>query len=86
MNVSPSYLLVSIIILAVVVLLVFAIVKRGQQLPIDKTLFALGLLIVGIAVMLLLLDVIESGVAALIGMVGVGLIAASGRSNIKRMR
>jgi hypothetical protein len=52
----------------------------------NKTLFAIGLLIVGVAVMLLLMDVIESGVAAVIGIVGIGLIAASGRSNIKRMR
>jgi hypothetical protein len=35
---------------------------------------------------LLLMGVIESGVAALIGIVGIGLIAASGTSNIKRMR
>jgi len=52
----------------------------------NKTLFAIGLLIVGVDVVLLLMDVIESGVAAAIGIVGIGLIAASGRSNIKRMR
>ena len=52
----------------------------------NKTLFAIGLLIVGVAVVLLLMDVIESGVAAVIGIVGIGLIAASGRSNVKRMR
>ena len=52
----------------------------------NKTLFAFGLLIVGVAAVLLLADVIESGVAAIIGIVGIGLIAASGRSNIKRMR
>jgi hypothetical protein len=34
---------------------------------------------------LLVMGVIESGVAAVIGIVGIGLIAASGRSNIKRM-
>jgi len=51
----------------------------------NKTLFAVGLLIVGIAVVLLMMDLVESGVAALIGIVGIGLIAASGRSNLKRM-
>lgn len=52
----------------------------------NKTLFAIGLLIVGIDAVLLVMGVIESGVAAMIGIVGIGLIAASGRSNIKRMR
>ena len=52
----------------------------------NKTLFAIGLVIVGIDAVLLLMNVIESGVAAAIGMLGIGLIAASGRSNIKRMR
>lgn len=49
-------------------------------------LFAVGLVIVAIAAVLLVMDVIESGVAAMIGILGIGLIAASGRSNIKRMR
>ena len=52
----------------------------------NKTWFAIGLVIVGIDAVLLLMNVIESGVAAAIGMLGIGLIAASGRSNIKRMR
>jgi len=86
MNISQISIIVSIIVIAVIVLLVFAIGKRGTEIPINKTLFAIGLLIVGIAVVLLLMDVIESGVAAIIGIVGIGLIAASGRSNIKRMR
>ena len=87
MNISQiPYILVSIIVLAVIVLLVFVIGKRGKEIPINKTLFAIGLLIVGVAVVLLLMDVIESGVAAVIGIVGIGLIAASGRSNVKRMR
>lgn len=51
----------------------------------NKTLFAIGLLIVGVAVVLLMMDLVESGVAALIGIVGIGLIAASGGSNLKRM-
>ncbi|HRJ58613.1 MAG TPA: hypothetical protein PK152_13335 [Anaerolineales bacterium] len=51
----------------------------------NKTLFAVGLLIVGVAVVLLMMDLVESGIAALIGIVGIGLIAASGRSNLKRM-
>jgi FtsH-binding integral membrane protein len=86
MNISQIYIFVTIIVLAVITLLVFVIGKRGKEIPINKTLFAIGLLIVGIAVVLLLIDVIESGVAAIIGIVGIGLIAASGRSNIKRMR
>jgi len=86
MNISPIYILVSIMVLAVITLLVFVIGKRGKEMPINKTLFAIGLLIVGVAVVLLLMGVIESGVAAAIGIVGIGLIAASGRSNIKRMR
>ena len=52
----------------------------------NKTLFVIGLLIVGLAAGLLLMNVIESGVAAAIGIIGIGLIAASGRLNIKRMR
>ena len=52
----------------------------------NKTLFVIGLLIIGIDAGLLVMNVIESGVAAAIGMLGIGLIAASGRSNIKRMR
>jgi FtsH-binding integral membrane protein len=87
MNISQiPYILGSIIVLAVIVLLVFVIGKRGKEISINKTLFAIGLLIVGVAVVLLLMDLIESGIAAAIGMVGIGLIAASGRSNIKRMR
>jgi len=50
----------------------------------NKTMFVLGLLIVFSAAALLLLNIIESGVAAAIGIVGIGLIAASGRSNMKR--
>jgi len=52
----------------------------------NKTLFAIGLVIVGIDAVLLVMNVIESGVAVAIGMLGIGLIAVSGRSNIKRMR
>lgn len=84
-NISQIYILVSIIVLAVIVLLVFVFGKRGKEISINKTLFAIGLLIAGVAAVLLLMDVIESGVAAAIGIVGIGLIAASGRPNIKRM-
>lgn len=52
----------------------------------NKALFVIGLLIVVLAAVLLLMNVIESGVAAAIGILGIGLIATSGRSNIKRMR
>ena len=50
----------------------------------NKTLFVIGLLVVVVAAALLVLDVIESGVAALIGIVGIGLIAASGSSKMKK--
>lgn len=86
MNISQISILVSIIVLGLIVLLVFVTGKWGKEIPINKTLFAIGLLIVGVAVALLLMDMIESGVAAAIGILGIGLIAASGRSNIKRMR
>ena len=46
---------------------------------INKTLFGLGLLIALGAATLLFLGIIESGIAAAIGMLGIGLIAASGR-------
>ena len=55
-------------------------------MPMNKTLFVIGLLIAGLAAVQLLMNVIESGVAAAIGILGIGLIAASGRSNIKRIR
>jgi FtsH-binding integral membrane protein len=86
MHISQIYILESIIVLAVIALLIFVIGKKGKEIPMNKTLFALGLFIVGVAVALLLMDLIESGVAAAIGIMGIGLIAASGRSNIKRMR
>jgi hypothetical protein len=41
----------------------------------------LGLLIAIAAAVLLLLDVIESGVAAMIGIIGIGLIASAGGVN-----
>jgi hypothetical protein len=53
---------------------------------VNKVFFFGGLLIVLIAAALLLLNVIESGIAAAIGILGIGLIAVSGRSNIKRIR
>ena len=45
---------------------------------INKTTFGLGLSIALIAAILLFLGVIESGIAAVVGMLGIGLIAASG--------
>ena len=50
---------------------------------VNKTMFGLGLLIVLIAATLLLLDVIESGVAGAIGIIGIGLLAASGSGRRK---
>jgi len=44
---------------------------------INKTLFIIGLTICVTAAGLLLLNVIESGVAAAIGILGIGLIASS---------
>jgi hypothetical protein len=76
---NVPYILVPIIVLAILVLIVFAVGRRGREIPINKTLFAIGLLIAGAAAVLLLMDVIESGIAAIIGIVGIGLIAASGR-------
>ena len=49
-------------------------------------LFVLGLVIAVGAAILLVMNVIESGVAAMIGIIGIGLIAAAGRSNIKGTR
>ncbi len=86
MNISPiPYIVLSIVVLAILVVIVFVLGKRRQEIPINKTMFASGLLIVGVAAALLMLDVIDSGVAAIIGMVGIGLIAASGRSKMKRI-
>jgi hypothetical protein len=45
----------------------------------NKILFFVGLCIALAAAALLVLDLIESGVAAVIGILGIGLIAASGR-------
>jgi hypothetical protein len=46
---------------------------RGNRIQ-----FVAGLLVALVAATLLLLDVIESGVAAAIGILGIGLIATSG--------
>ena len=53
--------------------------SKEFDMNINKTLFGLGLLIALVAATLLFLGLIESGVAALIGIIGIGLIAASGR-------
>jgi len=45
----------------------------------NKILFIVGLCIALAAASLLFLNIIESGVAAVIGILGIGLIAASGR-------
>lgn len=49
-------------------------------------LFIAGLVIALSAAGLLVMNVIESGVAAMIGIVGIALIAASGRSMNNKMR
>ena len=51
---------------------------------VNKTMFGLGLLIVLIAAALLLLDVVESGVAGAIGMIGIVLLATSGSGRRKQ--
>ena len=51
---------------------------------VNKTMFGLGLLIVLMAAALLLLDVIESGVAGAIGMIGIALLATSGGDRGKK--
>ncbi len=51
---------------------------------INRTLFAAGLLVAFGAATLLVLNVLESGPAAAIGILGIGLIAASGRTRPSR--
>lgn len=46
---------------------------------VNRLQFGLGLLVILIAAALLLLNVIQSGVAGMIGITGIGLIAASGK-------
>jgi hypothetical protein len=60
---------------------VFSVYNLSKEftMNVNKTMFGLGLLIALTAATLLVLGVIESGVAAAIGMLGIGLIAASGR-------
>ena len=50
---------------------------KGVGSTMNKPVFFIGLAICLIAAALLLLNVIESGIAALIGIVGIGLIATS---------
>jgi hypothetical protein len=59
------------------------IIER-KDVAMNKALFALGLIVALTAAVLLVLGVIESGVAALIGIVGIGLIATSGRVRTAR--
>ena len=47
-------------------------------MDVNKTMFGLGLLIALTAATLLFFGVIASGIAAVIGIVGIGLIGASG--------
>jgi len=51
----------------------------------NKILFIVGLSIALVAAARLFLNIIESGVAAVIGILGIGMIAASGISKIKRL-
>jgi hypothetical protein len=51
----------------------------------SRVMLGLGLLIALTAAALLLLGVIESGVAAMIGIIGIGLIASSGGVNRRKI-
>ena len=53
--------------------------NKEFAMNVNKTMFGLGLLIALGAATLLFFGVIEPGVAAAIGIVGIGLIAASAR-------
>ena len=53
-------------------------------MKVNKTMFVLGLSIALVAAALLFLGVIESGVAAAVGIVGIGLIGASGAGDAAR--
>ena len=51
----------------------------------NKILFMVGLSIALAAAALMFLNIIESGVAAMIGILGIGLIGASSIAKIKRL-
>ncbi len=51
---------------------------------VNKTMFGLGLSIVLLAAALLMLGVIESGIAGAIGMIGIALLATSGGDRRKK--
>ena len=59
----------------------FPVYNQSKEfaMNINKTMFGLGLLVALGAAALLFFGVIESGIAAVIGIVGIGLIALSGR-------
>lgn len=57
-----------------------------RRMVMDRILFAAGLLVALVAAGLLVLNVIESGPAAAIGIVGIGLIGASGAAAAGRRR
>lgn len=52
-------------------------IRPTEVLDMIKILFITGLVICGTAAVLLLMGKIESGVAALVGIVGIGLISSS---------
>ena len=58
--------------------------RQEVSLRSSRVLLGLGLLVALTAAVLLLLDVIESGVAALIGIIGIGLIASAGGVNRRK--
>jgi len=57
-----------------------------RRMVMDRILLAAGLLVALVAAGLLVLNVIESGPAAAIGIVGIGLIGASGAAAAGRRR
>ena len=58
--------------------------SKEFAMNINKTMFGLGLFIALTAATLLVLGFIESGIAAAIGILGIGLIAASGSGRRKQ--
>lgn len=53
-------------------------IRLAEGLAMMKTLFIIGLAICGIAATLLLMGKIESGVAAIVGIIGISILSSSG--------
>ena len=79
MNVSTTPFVIGLLVALAAggLLLLYVIQRRGIHVNVNAPAFVIGLLIALAAGGLLLLGVIESGPAAAIGVVGIGLIGAS---------